>query len=319
LYQLWVLQNSEGARPVLERLLTKLPNDTDIPETLVMITLTQGRWGEARAYVERAIELNPRDRVLRWQAAKLGETTRDFATALRYYDEALSVWPDDPYKIAGKAHVYQSLGELDKAGPLLQKLHPTAKNDAVGLAEICDQAKLRRSYSDTIGFLRTFLTQADSLTPPDRVYFRLRLGDLERLSGDVSHANATYVQARTEVEKAIKEQSGNDGYWEERLAQSYAGLGDRQLAMKYIQQAISLKPASKDAWFGPGYEYKRAIIAARFEQKDLAISILAHLLTVPYFDPVTPARLRLDPDFDALRGDPRFQKLVEQPLSQGSN
>lgn len=310
-YQCWVLQDYEGARVILERLLTKLPNDNDIPETLVDITITQGRWDEARANVERAIELNPRDRVLRFEAARLHEATRDFPTALRYYDEALSVWPDDPYLIAGKAHVYQSLGELDRANPLLQKLHPTVKNDAVGLGEICDQAKLRRSYSDTIGFLRTFLTQADSLTTPDHVYFRLWLGDLERLSGDVSHANATYVQARAELEKALKEQPGNDGYWEEKLAQSCAGLGDRQLAMKYIQQAISLKPASKDAFIGPTYEYMQAQIASRFGQKDIAISILARLLTIPYQHAITPERLRLDPDFDPLRSDPRFQKLCE--------
>ena len=67
-----------------------------------------------------------------------------------------------PYLIAGKASVYQSLGELDQADALLQKLHPTVKNDA-GLVEIFHQAKLRRSYSDTIELLRSLLAQAGSL------------------------------------------------------------------------------------------------------------------------------------------------------------
>src|SRR5260370_42049419 len=152
-YQYDVLHDPEGARPNFERLLTKLPNDTDIPQILVLIALQQGRWNESRAYVDRAIELNPRDRSLRLQAAYVGTTTRDFAAALRYYDEALRVWPEEPYLIAGKASVYQSLGDLDQADPLLQKLHPTVKNDA-GLAEICNQAKLSRRYAAAICPLR---------------------------------------------------------------------------------------------------------------------------------------------------------------------
>ncbi|MGB8340954.1 MAG: hypothetical protein WCE51_05145, partial [Chthoniobacterales bacterium] len=95
-------------------------------------------------------------------------------------------------------------------------------------------------------------------------------------------------------------------------AEVYGKLGDHQLATKYIERAINLKPVSKDVWSGPGLEYARAKIAARFGQGDLAIPILAHLLTIPYRDPVTRAWLRLNPDFDLLRSDPRFQKLCEE-------
>jgi TolB-like protein/cytochrome c-type biogenesis protein CcmH/NrfG len=314
-YQMWVLRNNEAARPIFERLLTRLPNDADVPGQLAMITLEEGRWDETSASLDKAIGLNPRERTLRFQAAFVRETVRDFPGALRYYDEALDIWPDDPYLVAGKAGIYQSLGDLSRADALLKNIHPTTKNFTnAGPTQIWYQAKLRRSYSDTIRFLTTFLEQAASLPyhKLDRGYCRRMLGDLQRLSGDIENANANYAQARKELEQLLKEQPGHADSIYGELASVYAGLGNEQQATNSIERAINLTPASKDAWDGPKYEETRARIAAHFGQIDLAISILERLLKTSYANPITPAILRLDPDFDSLRGDPAFQKLCEE-------
>ena len=315
-YQYKVLGDFEGARRSFEQLHTKLPNNVDILDTLGTITLQQGRWDESRAYFEKAIWLNPRNRGLRAEAAFVREATRDFLGTMQCYDQALNIWPDDRMLTALKASVFQSLGELDQADALLKNLQPSAK-DSLVIAIICDQAKLRRRYSDAIPLLQNWF-EANS---PDQSGSLPRfwvdplwktLGDLQRLSGDVVNANANYARARDELEQMLKEAPDDKGSISARLAGVYAGLGDSQLAMKYIERAMSLTPASKDAWTGPEYEETWARIAARFGQKDLAISTLEHLLKTPYRGPVTPALLRLDPDFDALRSDPAFQKLCEE-------
>jgi hypothetical protein len=96
-----------------------------------------------------------------------------------------------------------------------------------------------------------------------------------------------------------------------------AGLGERDKALQAIDKKISLQ--SNDARLQPASQETKARILARFGDKDGALAILSHLLEISYEGglfgpPLTPALLRLDPDWDNLRGDPRFQKLCQEPV-----
>ena len=97
------------------------------------------------------------------------------------------------------------------------------------------------------------------------------------------------------------------------------GLGDKAAALALSERAIATNPIEKDAVSGPGPINILARVAARVGEPDRAIATLQKLLLIPgsgplaSSTPLTPALLRLDPMFDPLRGDPRFQKLATSP------
>jgi TolB-like protein/Tfp pilus assembly protein PilF len=307
-YQYWISHDYEGARDNFERLRAKLPNNADLLEVLGYITRRQGFWAEADAYLNQAVALNPRDRILRVQVAAGREFTRHYADALLLYDQALKIWPNDMVLLGRKAGVYQALGDLDRADGLLKELHPD-QDDVAVVARIYDQALLRRRYPEAIMFLRTAVEQIASV--PQRNEYRLWLGDLERLSGDQAAAKTSYTQARTELGELLKEQPQNLDIMN-TLALACAGLGEKEAALRYADDAVSLMPTSKDALGGRTAEMTRALIYARFGEGDRAIPALERLLKLAGGrPPVTPATLRLNPEFDPLRNDPRFQKLCE--------
>jgi tetratricopeptide (TPR) repeat protein len=278
---------------------------------LGLIARRQGHWDQARSYLDQAVTLDPMSPDTRLNAADVFAWTRNFPAAMRTLDEALNLWPDNLTFIADKALVCHQLGDLDRAEAVLKGVQPRAEI-LVSIIAIADQAEFRRKgYPEAIAQLEAL--RPSNETEGSASYFasflNRNLGDLRRLAGDADGARNNYLQARDGLLGLLKSQPNNADIYDS-LALVYCGLGDREAAIKASDRALVLMPVTKDALAGSFIESTRAQIDARFGDRDRAIPALARLLKLPgYF---TPAILRLAPDFDPLRGDPRFEKLCEE-------
>jgi TolB-like protein/predicted Zn-dependent protease len=308
----FVLGDNKHVRDVLQQLHLIWPNNAEVIQLLAFTYQRLGEWQKAIDAFDQVIVLNPRDLLVRKFAAYTRCDVRDWPGAQRIVDEALQVWPDDLNLLGIKAQIFQANGQLDQAQLIVDKLKPDRLDyDAVGA--VWYQAKLRRKPATAFKLFEPLARRTDSLK--EWVRDAQILGELQELSGDKAAARATFSTVRDFTEAILREQPDSVRSLS-LLSSALAGLGERDAALQAIDKAISFR--TNDARTQPYCQETKARLLAHFGDKDGAIAILAHLLETSYEGglfgpPLTPTLLRLDPDWDNLRGDPRFEKLCQEP------
>jgi TolB-like protein/class 3 adenylate cyclase/Tfp pilus assembly protein PilF len=309
-YQYWVLCDYGAAKATFNQLSKTLRGSGDVPQALALVARREGHWDQSIAYYEQALKLDPRNVDLLDDAAVTYEMVRQFPAALKLYDRALDIVPNDPDMIKDKAFIYQTQGNLQEAAKLLSGINEETPSDGLYSAKIY-QLRLERNYGEAIRLMKARPAHFPFDSDFEKGGHHVGLALIQHLAGDTAGAKLTAEQARNTLEPVYRDQP-NNVIVASMLSTAYAVLGEKDLAVRAAESAVMLMPRAKDAWRGPLYETSLAGVLTMVGENTRAISTLRQLLQTPYLAPMTPARLRLDPEWDPLRADPAFQKLCEE-------
>jgi TolB-like protein/Tfp pilus assembly protein PilF len=288
-----------------------LPNSADVYLAIGAIQRRQGKWAESTANIEKAASLSPKDAFLLINLADNYRATDDFERADRLFDRAIEAAPNSVSPRLGKAMLAADLkGDLSEIDTQLVQVEPRTQSDAEGTFYQAYLLMLQRKFEQALAVLKQLPDNVRGGEKP-KEYLE---GALYTFLNDKQRAHSAFQRARPILEKAIREGS-DDASRHMTLGMVLAGLGEKDAAIAEGKRAMALLPESQDALDGPKMTLGLAQIYAWTGENDAALELLERSLITPAG--VTASSLKLNPIWDPLRADARFQALVDIPQMPG--
>ncbi len=293
-----------------------LPGSAEIDFFSGAIRRRQGQWIDALAHMDRALVLDPRSIVIAREILLTQCLLRDWPAAARAGDRAVKLAPDLPLLRVEKSYVdIWSRGDLTPLHSVLATVSPGVDPDGEITLARWDAALLARDFVAAqrvvaAGTPEAVITPFGASLPKSYL-----LGCIALARGESARAKPLLESARAAME-AEALTFPLDPFRQAHLGLLYAYLGRKEDSLRLGHRAVELLPESKDAYFGPSLSGMLALIFARNGEPDQAMALIERLLKLPgplsqvFEGSITRSDLRLRWQWDPLRKDPRFQKIV---------
>jgi TolB-like protein/Flp pilus assembly protein TadD len=305
-YHYYCERDYQGALDEFAIARLSLPNSPEVYMAIGAIQRRQGKWKESTANLERAAALSPKDAWVLQNLADNYYANRNFEAAEKIFDRAIEAAPQSLGPRAEKAKlVVDWKGDLSVMEKELGQVPAGIDPDGLVTFSRLQLLLFQRKFNDALTLLQQSPQNAFHYDKPRELFE----GAIYTFLNDKEKALSAFERARPIAEKALSESPDNASR-HVTLGLILAGLGEKELAIAEGKRAVQLLPESQDAFDGPKTTVALAEIYALTGESDRALELLDRSLSTP--NGVTVPVLRLDPIWDPLRSDPRFQALIER-------
>jgi TolB-like protein/Tfp pilus assembly protein PilF len=293
-----------------------LPNDAEVLAALGYVHRRQGVADRGIPELQQAMVLDPRDPTLPREIANSYTALRRYADADTYYGRSLAIFPDDVEALEQRAANSIYRGDTVAAARMLEAVPPgTDPQGTVSLLRF-KLAMITRHPDQALAALAQspewLMTRWEHSVVPRSL---LRGQALTR-KGESGPARAAFLEAKEQLEELLKNpQQTADA--QSYLGLTYAGLGEKEQALKAAGTAVELLSMSRDVIVGAFHLERLAQVEAQVGETQSAIEHLEQLLSGPGGETVSIATLKIDPVWDSIRNDPRFQVLLTKYRAEG--
>src|SRR5438132_378498 len=287
-----------------------LPNEAQAYMAIGAIQRRQGRWVESTANLEKAAELDPKNSSVLLNLGYNYMSTRNFEAANKIFDRGIEAAPESFGSRALKSELaIRWKGDVSVAEKELASVPPGI--DPQGLVTLgrAGVLTLQRKFPEALQVIQQFREETLTVRAGASCPKASLEGTLYLFLDDKVNAHSAFERARIVAERLVRE-SPEDAARHGQLGLILAGLGQKDAAIAEGKRAVAFLPESQDAFDGPEVTAELAQIYAWTGEHDQAFGLLDHLLVVP--NGITIPDLKLDPIWDPLRKDPRFQALIEK-------